>query len=145
MKGDIHRYRTLFQRIFQRWLIQKYKRCEKLVAVKWEFSQFSMSSPANSLPVHGTLSRQNKSTLGPVKTIFKFFETFKKERNWRMNRGQPLPLAIFLGCYANVSVFSREIKEPPTYLSSKNKKIRNRVDNNLEIGSKAQKTHRTRH
>ena len=54
-----------------------------------------MSSPANSLPVHGTLSRQNKSTLGPVKTIFKFFETFKKERNWRMNRGQPLPLAIF--------------------------------------------------
>ena len=104
-----------------------------------------MSSPANSLPVHGTLSRQNKSTLGPVKTIFKFFETFKKERNWRMNRGQPLPLAIFLGCYANVSVFSREIKEPPTYLSSKNKKIRNRVDNNLEIGSRAQKTHRTRH
>ena len=31
----------------------------------------------------------------------------------RRNRGQPPPLAaIFVGCYANVSVFSREIKEP---------------------------------
>ena len=105
-----------------------------------------MSSSANSLPVHGTLSRQNKSTLGPVKTIFKFFETFKKER--KTGEGIEVSLCLwpfFLGCYANVSVFSREIKEPPTYLSSKNKKIRNRVDNNLEIGSKAQKNHRTRH
>ena len=30
----------------------------------------------------------------------------------RRNRGQPSPLAaIFVGCYVNVSVFSREIKE----------------------------------
>ena len=28
-------------------------------------------------------------------------------------------LLFFLGCHANVSMFSREIKEPPTYLSSK--------------------------
>ena len=40
---------------------------------------------------------------------------------------------IFLGCYANVSVFSREIKEPPTYLSSKNKKIRDRVDSRVKL------------
>ena len=35
--------------------------------------------------------------------------------------------------YANVSVFSREIKEPPTYLSSKNKKIRDRVDSRVQF------------
>ena len=40
---------------------------------------------------------------------------------------------IFLGCYANVSVFSREIKEPPTYLNSKNKKIRDRVDSRVKL------------
>ena len=40
---------------------------------------------------------------------------------------------IFLGCYANVSVFSREIKEPPTYLSSTNKKIRDRVDSRVRL------------
>ena len=40
---------------------------------------------------------------------------------------------IFLVCYANVSVFSREIKEPPTYLSSKNKKIRDRVDSRVKL------------
>ena len=39
----------------------------------------------------------------------------------------------FLGCYANVSVFSREIKEPLTYLSSTNKKIRNRVDSRVRL------------
>ena len=42
-------------------------------------------------------------------------------------------LPFFLGCYANVSVFSREIKEPPTYLSSKNKKIRDRVDSRVQL------------
>ena len=52
----------------------------------------------------------------------------------RRNRGQPSPLAaIFLGFYANVSVFSRKIKEPPTYLSSKNKKIRDRVDSRVRL------------
>ena len=35
-----------------------------------------MSSTASSLPVHGTLPRQNKSTLGPEKPSFKFFESF---------------------------------------------------------------------
>ena len=33
---------------------------------------------------------------------------------------------------ANVSVVSREIKEPPTYLSSKNKKIRDRIDSRVQ-------------
>ena len=46
------------------------------VDVNWEFSQFSMSSTASSLSVHGTLPRQNKSTLGPEKPSFKFFESF---------------------------------------------------------------------
>ena len=32
-----------------------------------ESFQFSSLSPANSLPFHGTLLRQNKSTLGPKK------------------------------------------------------------------------------
>ena len=42
----------------------------------------------------------------------------------RRNIGQPSPLVaiLFLECYANVSVFSREIKEPPPYLSSKIKR-----------------------
>ena len=35
--------------------------------------------------------------------------------------------------YTNASVFSREIKEPPTYLSSKNKKIRDRVDSRVQL------------
>ena len=35
-----------------------------------------MSSTASSLSVHGTLPRQNKSTLGPEKPSFKFFESF---------------------------------------------------------------------
>ena len=56
--------------------IQNYKRCERFVSVNWEFSQFSTSSPATSLPVHGTLLRQNKSTLGPKKTCFGLFEIF---------------------------------------------------------------------
>ena len=40
---------------------------------------------------------------------------------------------FLFGCCANVSVFSREIKEPPTYLSSKNKKIRDRVDSRVQL------------
>ena len=53
----------------------------------------------------------------------------------RMNRGQPSPLAaiFFLGFYANVSMFSRKIKEPPTYLSSKNNKIRDRGDSRVQL------------
>ena len=55
----------------------------------------------------------------------------------RRNIGQPSPLVaiLFLECYANVSVFSREIKEPPPppYLSSKNKKIRDRVDSRFQL------------
>ena len=42
-------------------------------------------------------------------------------------------VTIFLGCYANVSVFSREIKEPLTYLSSTNKNIRDRVDSRVRL------------
>ena len=50
----------------------------------------------------------------------------------RRNIGQPSSLAaIFLGCYANVSVFSREIKEP--HSSSKNKKSRERVDSRVQL------------
>ena len=37
------------------------------------FSKFSTSSPANSLPVNGTLLRQNKGVSGAEKTEFKFF------------------------------------------------------------------------
>ena len=40
---------------------------------------------------------------------------------------------FFLECYVKVSVFSREIKELPTYLSSKNKKIRDRVDSRFQL------------
>ena len=50
--------------------------CERFVSVNWEFSQFCTSSAANSLPVHGTLEGQNKSTLRPEKPSFKFFEIF---------------------------------------------------------------------
>ena len=48
----------------------------EIFGVNWEFSQFSTSSPTNSLPIHGTLLRQNESTLGQEKTILKFFEHF---------------------------------------------------------------------
>ena len=53
----------------------------------------------------------------------------------RRNMGQPLPLVaiFFLECYAKVSVFSREIKELPTYLSFKNKKIQDRVDSRFQL------------
>ena len=53
----------------------------------------------------------------------------------RRNMGQPLPLVaiFFLECYAKVSVFSREIKELPTYLSFKNKKIQDRVDSRFHL------------
>ena len=57
-------------RVFQRRLIQNYERCERFVSVNGELSQFSPSSPANFLPVHGTLYRQNKGTLGPEKSEF---------------------------------------------------------------------------
>lgn len=39
--------------------------------VNWVFSLISLSSPANSLPVCGTLLGQNKCTLGPKKPSFK--------------------------------------------------------------------------
>ena len=42
-------------------------------------------------------------------------------------------LPFFWGYYANVHVFSREIKEPPMYLSSKIKKIRDRVDSSVQL------------
>ena len=40
---------------------------------------------------------------------------------------------IFLGYYANVSMFLREIKGPSTYVSSKNKKMRDRVDPRVQM------------
>ena len=43
------------------------------------------------------------------------------------------PPALFLGCYANVSCFCRKLKSSPTYLSSKNKKIRDRVDPRVQL------------
>ena len=68
---------TIISRVFQRWLLQNYKTRERFVRVKWDFSQFSTSSPANSLPVCGTPLRQNKGTLGPKKkTSFNIFEIF---------------------------------------------------------------------
>ena len=67
---------NIISRVFQRWLIQTYKRCERFVSVNWGFSQFSTSSPTNSLPVRGTLLRQNKSTLGCKRTKFWAFWNF---------------------------------------------------------------------
>ena len=40
------------------------------------FHSFLTLSPANSLPVHGTLLRQNKSTLWHEKPCFGLFEIF---------------------------------------------------------------------
>ena len=40
------------------------------------FHSFLTLSPANSLPVHGTLLRQNKSTLWLEKPCFGLFEIF---------------------------------------------------------------------
>ena len=42
-------------------------------------------------------------------------------------------LPVFSRRYANVSVFWRENKETPTYLSSKSKKIRDRVDSRVQL------------
>ena len=39
----------------------------------------------------------------------------------------------FLWCCANVGVVSRERREPPTYLSSKNKKLRDRIDSRVQL------------
>ena len=69
-------------RVFQRRLIQNYERCERFVSVNGELSQFSPSSPANSLPVHGTLNRQNKGSLGSEKKrVLSFLKLFFY-RNW---------------------------------------------------------------
>ena len=53
-----------------------YKRCERFVSVTWEFLQFSMSSRANSLPVHEALLWQKRALEGPKKLSFKFFLNF---------------------------------------------------------------------
>ena len=63
------------------------------------------------------------SWLRHMQAVRKYFNNGEK-------RGK---FTIFLGCYANVSVFSREIKEPPTYLSSKNKKMRDRIDSRVQL------------
>ena len=63
----------IISRVFQRWLIQNCKRCERFASVNREFSQFSTSSAANSLPLYGTLLRLDKSTLGSVKTVYVFW------------------------------------------------------------------------
>ena len=39
----------------------------------------------------------------------------------------------FLWCCANVGVVSRERREPPTYLSSKNKKLGDRIDSRVQL------------
>ena len=52
---------------------------------------------------------------------------------FRHTQRRNLWLPFLLGCYANLSVFSREITEPPTYLSSENKKIRDRVDSRVQL------------
>ena len=69
LKVGIHRHRTLFESIStlndtKLREMREICRCERRV------SQFSTSSPANSLPVQETLLQQNKSTLGPEKTDF---------------------------------------------------------------------------
>ena len=64
-------------RVFQRWLTQNYKRCERFVSVNREFAQFHTSSPANSLPGHRFLKRQIRVNLARIKrVIFKVFENF---------------------------------------------------------------------
>ena len=62
----------IISRAFQRCLIQNCKRCGRFASVNREFSQFSTSSAANSLPVYGTLLILDKSTLGSVKTAHVF-------------------------------------------------------------------------
>ena len=62
----------IISRAIQRCLIQNCKRWERFASVNREFSQFSTSSAANSLPVYGTLLRLDKSTLGSVKTVHVF-------------------------------------------------------------------------
>ena len=57
-------------------MIQNYERRERFVSVKRRFSQFSTSSLAYSLPVHGTLSDKIGALWGPEKPIFEFFEIF---------------------------------------------------------------------
>ena len=64
----------IISRAFQRCLIQNCKRCGRFASVNREFSQFSTSSAANSLPVYGTLLRLDKSTLGSVKTVHVFWD-----------------------------------------------------------------------
>ena len=64
----------IISRAFQRCLIQNCKRCGKFASVNREFSQFSTSSAANSLPVYGALLRLDKSTLGSVKTVHVFWD-----------------------------------------------------------------------
>ena len=53
----------------------------------------------------------------------------------RRNRGRPFAFdcQFFFGCYANVCMFLQEIKEPHTYLSSKNKKVWDRVDSRVQL------------
>ena len=70
----------IISRAFQRCLIQNCKRCGRFASVNREFSQFSTSSAANSLPVYGTLLRLDKSTLGSVKTVKTFFEIFLQSK-----------------------------------------------------------------
>ena len=60
---------NIISRVFQNWQLQNYKRNERFIRVNW-VSQFPTSSLANSLPVYGTLLRQNKSTLKPEKIEF---------------------------------------------------------------------------
>ena len=64
----------IISRAIQRCLIQNCKRWERFASVNREFSQFSTSSAANSLPVYGTLLILDKSTLGSVKTAHVFWD-----------------------------------------------------------------------
>ena len=59
-----------------------------------------------------------------MQVAWKYFNNGKKHVNF---------YHFFLGCYANISMFFQEIKEPPTYLSSKNKKIWDRVDSRVQL------------
>ena len=70
----------IISRAIQRCLIQNCKRWDRFASVNREFSQFSTSSAANSLPVYGTLLRLDKSTLGSVKTVHVFFEIFLQSK-----------------------------------------------------------------
>ena len=71
-----------YSSVFQRWLKQNYKRCERFVSVNWEFLQFCTSSPAYSLLVYGTPQKTTWELFGARKNRILSFLKFLFYQNW---------------------------------------------------------------